>query len=27
VLDDVNAVASPLTGRVNADTILLRTVK
>lgn len=27
VLDDVNAAASPLTGHVNADTILLRTVK
>lgn len=27
VLDDINAVASPLTGRINGDTILLRTVK
>lgn len=27
VLDNVNAVASPLTGRVNNDTILLRTVR
>lgn len=27
VLEDVNAIASPLTGRINADTVLLRTVK
>jgi len=27
VLDDINAVASALTGRINGDTILLRTVK
>lgn len=27
VLDNVNAIASPLTGRVNSDTILLRTVR
>jgi len=27
VLDDVKAVASPLTGRVNGDTILVRVVK